>query len=218
MTCIIQDITIHLQIVFPFIIYIYNLYIVLCYLKSPSNLGNVHNMSRTRNYSNNIHLTNVGSNIHLQLQPTQTFRKLNFHNKILSSNNLRLNTDVQEHTYIQLQNQNNNNNLHNNHNSSYSSLSQKTSSPNKINNNNNLKIVNTQQSYIKTNNLKYTKHHTKKSITKDTTSFSSYSNTNTTNTKHRYSSNNSEKIDTPEDLHFLYVHIIQNGKELENNF
>ena len=174
-------------------------------------------MSRTRNYSNNIHLTNINSNIHLQLQPTQTFRKLNFHNKILSSNNLRLNTDIQEHTYIQLQNQNNNNNLHSHHNSSYSSLSQKTSSPNKISNNN-IKIVNTQQSYIKSNNLKHTKHHTKKSITKDTTLFSSYSNTNTTNTKHRYSSNNSEKIDTPEELHFLYVHIIQNGKELENNF
>ena len=218
MIYIIQDTTIHLLIVFTFIIYNYNPYIVLCYLKSPNNIGNVHNMSRTRNYSNNIHLTNINSNIHLQLQPTQTFRKLNFHNKILSSNNLRLNTDVQEHTYIQLQNQNNNsNNLHSHHNSSYSSLSQKTSSPNKVNNNN-LKIVNTQQSYIKTNNTKQTKHHTKKSITKDTTSFSSYSNTNTTNTKHRYSFNNSEKIDTPEDLHFLYVHIIQNGKELENNF
>ena len=176
-------------------------------------MGNVHNISRTRNYSNNIHLTNINSNHHLQLQPTPSFRRLNFHNKILCSNNLRFNTDVQEHTYIQFKNQNNNN-IHSNHNSSYSSLSQRTSSLN----NNNIKIINTQQSYIETNNIKHSKHHTKKSITKDTTSFSSYYNTNTTNTKHRYSSNNSDKIDSPEDLHFLYVHIIQNGKELETNF
>ena len=195
-----------------------NSYIVFGHFKSSSNIGNVHNISRTRNYSNNFHLTNIDSNIHLQLQPTPTFRKLNFHNKILSSNHLRFNTDVQEHKYIQLKNQNNNNNnIHANHNPSYSSLSQKTSSPNKINNNN-IKIINTKQSYIETNHLKHTKHFSKKSTTKETTSFSSYSNTNTTNTKHRYSFNKSEKIDTPEDLHFLYVHIIQNGKELENNF
>ena len=212
-----QDITIHQLIVFTFIIYIYNPYIVLGHFKSSSNIGNVLNMSRTRNYSNNFHLTNIDSNIQLQLQPTPTFRKLNFHNKVLSSNHLRFNTDVQEHTYIQLKNHNNNNNIHANHNSSYSSLSQKTSSLNKAINNN-IKIINAKQLYIETNHLKHTKHHSKKSTTKDTTSFSSYSNTNTTNTKHRYSSNNSEKIDTPEDLHFFYVHIIQNGKELENNF
>lgn len=67
------------------------------------------------------------------------------------------------------------------------------------------------------NNNNINNKYLKKSITKDTTLYESNSNTNTFKTKLTYDLNE-ESIDTPEDLHFLYVHIIHKGKVLETNF
>lgn len=61
----------------------------------------------------------------------------------------------------------------------------------------------------------------KNSITKTKESSSQNSNSNTTSSKGREGMNRElykKKIDTPEDLHFFYVHVIQNGKQYEHKF
>ena len=59
---------------------------------------------------------------------------------------------------------------------------------------------------------------------KKQTSTNGTSSSNNTNTTVRERKNTKKKegkycgIDTPEELHFFYVNVIQNGKALENNF
>lgn len=172
-------------------------------------------LGKTRNYSNNnsniinSRLNNSSFQIHLaNQQQQQPLKKLNIHSKMVISTSpkhgegqIKYNEKIKEKDNVNV-----------NVMSNSSSISKKGS----LNKNKKCYIQIQSTNYnanSNNNNVKYIK----KSITKDTTSYDSNSNTNTFKTKRTFDINE-ECIDTPEELHFLYVHIIQNGKVLESNF
>ena len=175
-------------------------------------------LGKTRNYSNNnsniinSRLNNSSFQLHLtnqqQQQQQPQFKKLNLHSKMIISTSpkhgegqIKYNDKIKEKESV-----------NGNGKSNASSMSKKGS----LNKNKKCYIQIQSTNYNGNNNNNNVKY-VKKSITKDTTSYDSNSNTNTFKTKRTFDINE-EFIDTPEELHFLYVHIIQNGKVLESNF
>ena len=101
-------------------------------------------------------------------------------------------------------------------------------------NNNNIKIINVVNSSSQSNNAEKKNNtrlhqpdnyninnnnnkYLKTSITKDTTSYESCLSTNTFKTRRTFDLRECS-VDVPEDLHFMYVRVIQQGKALESRF
>ena len=183
-------------------------------------------LGKTRNYSNNnsniinSRLNNSSFQIHLSNQQQQQqqpqFKKLNLHSKMIISTSPKHGEGqikYNDNKFKEKESVNGNSNNNNNGSSNASSMSKKGS----LNKNKKCYIQIQSTNYNANNNNNNNIKYVKKSITKDTTSYDSNSNTNTFKTKRTFDINE-EFIDTPEELHFLYVHIIQNGKVLESNF
>ena len=191
-----------------------------CYLKSPYNYGNVINMYHIYNtsrgvapcvsYRNATPQNTTYNNIHKQLmRSTSTTQQLvckrsstqrNVKNDV-ANNNLKV--------FSCVRNDNCSDGHRMNTQSSYCSnsctFSQNSLFRNSCDNGIGVNTVNAK----------------KNSITKTKESSSQNSNSNTTSSKERDRMNKDlykKKIDTPEELHFFYVHVIQNGKQYENKF
>ena len=198
-----------------------------CYLKSPYNYGNVINMYHIYNtsrgvapcvsYRNATPLNTTYNNVHKQLMRSTSTTQQLVSKKCATQRNAR--NDVVSAS-------SNNNNL------------KVFSCVMKDNNNADCNRMNTQSSYC-SNSCTFSQNSLfrnscdngiigvntvnakKNSITKTKESSSQNSNSNTTSSKGRERINKEmykKKIDTPEELHFFYVHVIQNGKQYEHKF
>lgn len=197
-----------------------------CYLKSPYNYGNVINMYHIYNtsrgvtpcvsYRNATPQNTTYNHVHKQLMRSTSTTQQLVSKKCSTQRNAR--NDVVSAS--------SNNNL------------KVFSCVMKDNNNGDCNRMNTQSSYC-SNSCTFSQNSLfrnscdngiipgntvnakKNSITKTKESSSQNSNSNTTSSKGRERINKElykKKIDTPEELHFFYVHVIQNGKQYENKF